>query len=216
MFKLNNLCFLIFAIVLGGCSNSPEDLIVKISRGDQHALDEYIQKGFDVNKPFAGASLIFNILMADKYNMVDTVLKHGANPNSQNSYSATVLMEASAIAKPSIVQLLIAHQADVAKTDESGDNAVWYAVGGNPENIYLLVSAGGNVNNPDKNGETPLIKAVIYRENSGRGYVAIMTLLSLGANVDCTNSDGSTPLSIAEEHHDTNVVNLLFKYSGVK
>lgn len=210
--RLWNVCPLLAMLCFCGCSNSADDLGLKISHGDRSALEKYIQKGFDVNRRFVDESLLFKALKGGKYDMVDKLLKLGADPNATNAYSATVLMEASGGSRPSIVQLLIKHQADVGKKDQMGYNAVRYAVGGNPENIYLLVLAGANVNNTDRNGETPLITAVDYHEHTGRGYVDIMTLLSLGAKVNCTNSDQATPLSLATKADDTNVIALLLKY----
>jgi ankyrin repeat protein len=207
-----NGCFILAAICFCGCSNSPRNLYIKISRGDEDALDKYIQKGFDVNTRVFGESLLSKVVVTGKYDMVEILLNHGANPNTIEWHSSTPLLKAVLFAKPLIVQSLIEHGADVKRRDSFGNNAVWYSVGGNPENTYLLVLAGGNVNNVNIFGETPLVRAVDYQENTKRGYMMITTLLSLGANVNCTNSQGLTPLSIAEKSDDINVVTLLLKY----
>jgi len=175
----------------------------------QMPLRNIIQSRFDVNKVRYGNTLLTEVSRLNRPALVSLLLDNGANPNAICVDAETPIMNAAYFSKPEIVQLLIEHGANVKTRDERGANPVWYAVGGNPENIYLLVSQGSDINNVDKNGETPLLRAVDYYEKTGRGYVAIMTLLSLGASVNCTNIDGMTPLMLAAKQSDTNVIELL-------
>jgi ankyrin repeat protein len=193
---------------------SQRELYSRIVSGDNEAFDEYISRKYDLN--YGGdIKLIDEAVTMNNSYMVNILLKKGVKVNTANQRLVTPLMRAALYADAGIVQTLIQHGAIVTNRDASGDNAVNFAATGNPENIYLLVAAGANVNNTNNNGDTPLSLAVACHEKNKRFYVAIMTLLSLGANVNCTNKDGLTPIMIAARHGDTNLVQLLIQ-TGVK
>jgi ankyrin repeat protein len=198
-------------IVALGC-NSRSDLFVKASLGDRAAFDEYLRQGLDVNQTQGDkTTLLHAASRTDNYYMVETLLGKGAKVNITDIDSITPVMLAANFAKPVIVRDLISHGADVKMRDVWGNSSVWYAVGGNPENIYLLVKAGADASSQNKNGETPLLKAIDIYKTKGVGYITISTLMSLGATINCTNSDGETPTSLAIKYGDTNLDLLLFQ-----
>ncbi len=187
---------------------SQKELYSRIVSGGNDAFDEYVSRKYDFN--YGGdANLLDEAVTLDNSYMVNILLEKGFNVNAANQRLVTPLMRASFYADSGIVQSLIQHGAIVTNRDVGGANAVNYAATGNPENIYLLVAAGADVNNTNNNGDAPLSLAVACHENNKRFYVNIMTLLSLGANVNCTNKDGLTPMMIAAQHGDTNVMKLL-------
>jgi len=180
-----------------------------VQRGDENALNQYIEYGYDIDKIKDGYTLLHCAMLLNKTKLVDTLLEHKANVNKLGPEGDTALLNGVMFTKPAIIQQLLKHHADVSIRDHVRNNAIFYAVGGNPENIYLLANAGGDINNVNNNGATPLLRAVDYEEVTHRGYVTVTLLLSLGAKVEGTNLDGKTPLAIAMEHNDTNVVRLL-------
>jgi len=190
-------------IFLAGCGDRKDVLYDKAWHGDQLALAEYIKRGYDPN------AALWLAIKKNSAAFVEMLLTNGADPNVAGGYSMTPLMIASTSAKPEIVRLLIQHGAKVDIRDERGDNAVAYAVRGDAENIVLLVSTGANINNVNKNGDTPLSEAVAYQESSGLGQAAITILLSLGANANSTNHDGMTPITLAQRGNDSKIVALL-------
>lgn len=205
-------CFLaLLALCLAGCSQNKNSLYNKILQGDATALGQYIEAGFDVNAKKYDGSLLSKVVILNKHSMAETLLNNGADPNLADSHSITPLMDAGFFSKPVIVKLLLDRGANVSLRDVWGDNAVSHAVGGNPENLYLLVMKGADVNNVNLNKETPLTKAVDYHIKTKCGYVAVATLLSLGANADYTNGDGLTPRMMAEKAGDMNLIQLLGK-----
>ncbi len=78
------------------------------------------------------------------------------------------------------------------------------------ENIFKFLFDGGvDVNLPDKNGDTPLIRAV----KNGREDITRL-LLENGADVDLTSKSGETSLMVAAENCRDGVVELLIEHGA--
>jgi len=210
---ISGLAVLVFMFLL--FHESQSDLYSRIVLGGNDALNTYISRGYDVNKKFDDKTLLDAAVQNDNWYMVGKLLEKGANVNSTDHNSVTPLMRASLNSSSAIVKLLLNHGADPTKQDDGGANAVSFAATGNPESIYLLAKAGANINNVSKDGQTPLLTAVAHYEETKNGYISVVTLLSLGANVDCTNKENATPIGLADQHGDTNLLQLFHKYAKV-
>jgi len=97
--------------------------------------------------------------------MVNDLLKAGANPNQDNRYGETPLYWASCYGYLGIAELLLKAGADPNQTDDNGNTPLYWAVyGDNFEIAELLLKAGANHNQANNDGETPLH----WAENNGR------------------------------------------------
>ena len=116
----------------------------------------------------------------------------------------TVLHVAAAGHRVEIARLLLAAGADVnAVGKHRHSQPLHYAADGYLENpawdakkqvatIRLLLDAGADIHAPDKNGATPLHRAV-----RTRCAAAVRCLLEAGANATMRNKPGSTPFHLA-------------------
>jgi ankyrin repeat protein len=137
----------------------------------------------------------------------------GANVNAVESFRGqTALMWAAGENHPEIVDLLLAHHADVklrAKYDDwprqmtSEPRAQFRQTGGLTALLYAtrsgcyrcavaIVKAGADVNQPNPDGVTPLINAL-----DNRSYDIAMFLLDRRANPGVWDMTGRTPLYVA-------------------
>lgn len=137
----------------------------------------------------------------------------GANVNAVESFRGqTALMWAAAESHPDVVDLLIAHHADVkvrAKYDDwprqmtSEPRAQFRQTGGLTALLYAtrsgcyrcavaIVKAGADVNQPNPDGITPLINAI-----DNHSFDITMFLLDQGANPGAWDMTGRTPLYVA-------------------
>ena len=119
----------------------------------------------------------------------------------------TALHLASAGYRSEIVQLLLAAGADVnAATNHRRSRPLHYAADGcitcpdwdaerQVRTIRALLDAGANVDAQDKNGATPLHRAV-----RTRCAAAVHSLLSLGADPQLRNKSGSAPFHLAVQN----------------
>ncbi len=149
--------------------------------------------------------------------IAEMLIKRGAKVNAVETFRGqTAVMWAAAENHPDIVDLLIAHHADVkrrAKYDDwprqmtSEPRAQFRDTGGLTALLYAdrsgcyrcavaIVKAGADVNQPNPDGVTPLIDAI-----DNRGYDIAMFLLDKGANPGTWDMSGRTPLYVAVDMH---------------
>lgn len=119
----------------------------------------------------------------------------------------TALHIAAAGYRVEIAKLLLDADADVgAAMNHRRSQPLHYAADGYLENpswnaerqvatIQLLLNAGANIHAQDKNGATPLHRAV-----RTRCAVAVKTLLDAGADATLKNKPGSTPFHLAVQN----------------
>ncbi len=145
--------------------------------------------------------------------IAELLVGRGANVNTVESFRGqTALMWAAAGNHPDVVDLLLAHHADVkvhAKDDDwqrqmtSEPRAQFRQTGGLTALLYAtrsgcyrcavaIVKAGADVNQPNPDGITPLINAI-----DNRSYDIAMFLLDRGANPSTWDMSGRTPLYVA-------------------
>ena len=101
-----------------------------------------------------------------------------------------------------VAQFLIDHGASCAAKNRRGAEPLHYASDCNTWNpaaqvatIECLTRAGANPNSTDKNGVTPIHRAV-----RTRCAAAVQALLFAGARPDLANQNGSTPLHLAVQN----------------
>jgi ankyrin repeat protein len=111
----------------------------------------------------------------------------------------SALHMAAAAYRPEIVELLIAHGADVHARNRHGATPLHYAADLNRQDpvaqsktIRSLISAGADPNAMSRLGVTPLHRAVRTRSST-----AVTALLNGGADARKKNGSGSTPLHLA-------------------
>lgn len=144
---------------------------------------------------------------------VKLLLKAGANPNIQGWHTNTPLEGAG----PQSRAIMLAAGADPNIADKDGRTAIHTDVKFcRLERISILMKHGANIDQGDKEQQTPLHIAV------GADYVSLQEcrikaaklLLKLGANVNAMDSQGRTPLYYAEKEKNLEIVTLLKQTGG--
>jgi ankyrin repeat protein len=77
---------------------------------------------------------------------------------------------------------------------------------GTAQQVQSAITAGADVNAPDKDGKTPLIAATF---NTNAGVLSV--LLKAGANVNARQNDGGTALMAAAVSNPAEVITMLLK-----
>ncbi|KAJ9448291.1 hypothetical protein DIPPA_16404 [Diplonema papillatum] len=173
--------------------------------------------------------------------LADHLLKTGADVNTRDGHHATLLMNAADRGHFSVVEVLLRHRADAAKTDDEGATALVFAVCNSAEaprahrglkRTHACMLAGGTVR-PRLRTASSAPWAVSRLLESGCGanradgdgwtplmYASAVTqpsaavaslLLDAGANVHATNTGGGSALMHASLAGSCGVVSLLLE-----
>lgn len=143
----------------------------------------------------------------EKPQIIDVLLKSGANPNVDNGFGWTPLMEAVRQNDVDTVKALINYGANINATNNSGRTPLMIASNsGNLNILTVLLSNNADVGILTQDNQTALIIAV----EKGYGQI-VKALLEKGAEVNVSGDKGKTPLSIAAEKEDIYIASLLIK-----
>ena len=163
-------------------------------------VDNYLET---VKELLHEKNLDCNLQLLDGYNtllvastlgyaqIVQELLKAGADPNARNSYGENSLFLASRRGHFEVVQELLKAGADVNLQNEDGENALIRASEhGHLEIVQELLKAGADVNLQNEDGENALILA-----SQNRHFKVVQELLKAGADVNMRNRRGISVLS---------------------
>ena len=146
-----------------------------------------------------GATLtLHEACAAGEYERVERLLADA--PDTVNTFSPdgwTPLHLAAFFGYPKIVELLLAHDADVIahSRNPTGNTPLHAALASNHAFVAgLLLGAGCDVNAPDAKGWRPLHIAA-----ANNNLETIKVLIAQGADATLANREGLTPLTIAQE-----------------
>jgi len=133
--------------------------------------------------------------------IVELLVKNGANVNVQNIYGDTPLMNSANHGDVQAVKFLLKKGADVNLKDKDGETALFRAaMGGKNVNVKimeLLLKKGADVNEPNEEQNNALMKLI---DNGGLDEIkTIKFLLENGSFVALHNDEGKTAMMMATE-----------------
>lgn len=133
-------------------------------------------------------------------------IKHGADVNAVTKDKTTAIHLAAAGGSVEVVKALLAKKATIAN-DQFGNGPLHTCVNSEDKKTEiwgLLIKAGCDVNQQNKDGTTPLREA-----QSGENLVAVKYLLSQGADASIKDNNGETPLESSRRLKMTKIIALL-------
>ncbi len=177
-------------------------------RGQLRVANYLLDHGAEINGRPGGKPPIIIAALSDQMTMVELLLNRGANVEArENGSGDTALITAIRSGYLSVVQVLLAHHADV-NAKSPGDITPLHlaAQKGYADIAGLLITNGADVNAADKNGYTPLYGAATA------GNTPVMeVLMARKADVNARANDGKTPLYAAVERGQLGAAALLLK-----
>jgi ankyrin repeat protein len=130
------------------------------------------------------------------YELVETLLKHGAKPNVANEFGATPLAEAVKLEDARLVKLLLGAGVNVDAANEDGQTALMLAArNGDAAVVELLIRAGANVKAVESwRGQTALMWAAARNAPD-----VVKLLIAKGADINARAEENDWPSQITSE-----------------
>ena len=206
-----------------------ENLIHNIDIGYLEKIQDLIDNGLDINKPYndklplvvaialnkvdivrllidKGADVnirsddnLTPIMYTDNKKIAELLIENGANVNARDDEGQTALMQTENL---KVAQLLIDNGVDVNEIDNEHQTAIFINVRNDKtQMVRLLIDNGADIRIRDENDETILS----YAENPDIAQL----LIDNGADVNETNRSGKTALYFNSKYANIDMVNLL-------
>lgn len=145
--------------------------------------------------------LLFNYIIQDKIDYVQTLIKNGVDINSKLLSGATYLYLSAYLGNLKLTTLLISLDATIdAMTDNNATPLIVASLNNFPEITELLINSKANLNAIDKNGNNALILAAEKRLHN-----ITEIIISYNPNLNHKNDLGDTALSIASSLNDIKI-----------
>jgi len=162
-----------------------------------------IEDGCDTMSKSEMEAALIKAAEFDKYNLVNCLLKNGANVSAENEKGIPAIIYAAGFGNSEILELLIENGADVNATNYENQTVLQFMIASVFSSIHpnvtelvrKVINKGAYVNAVDSTGDTSLIWAA----RSGHLDIVKM-LLEFEATIDATNYQGYTPLLWAAEN----------------
>jgi len=178
-------------------------LFLATLHGNAEAVRLLIDHGADVHAETVDGAILVKAAIEGHLEIVEKLLDAGADVNAMGSVGAnelTSIFAATIADDEEIVELLIAHGADIDLPAIEGDTPLSIAAGSFPnfETVSLLLENGANIDHQNDSGETALHRAV-YAGTLSNSFDTeiVLSLIEHGAALDIEDEQGRTPLDIA-------------------
>jgi len=138
---------------------------------------------------------VLNTIYRGTISQLKALLVQGANPDAQNEDAKTALEYAASYGKIGMVKVLVKYGANVNHRDSDRSTALHGAISFACRMLHpictFLLDRSADPNAVDSRGNTPLMKAVLYRE-----FDVAKLLLERGANATLRNNNGHRAIDL--------------------
>lgn len=196
------LASLLAACTKGGAAPQREEAERLVMTRDTPALEQLIQGGLDANTELdeAGTTLMHKAAMMTNKEMMEMLIRRGANVNAQDKHGRTPLLIVENVLQTDITDMLLKNKADATLADRQGKNALHYVL--RVEGMLVLENKGKG-----RDAKKFAESEEIVRKN-------LAMLLERGANPEVKDSTGKSPADMAKENGVEETIKLIGQRRG--
>lgn len=202
-------------LIAGGMAMpEPSDPLVNAAFADdlQELESLLVRSNVNLRDKRTGTTALEYAVRNGNREMVQALLRAGAEVNSRDEAKQTVLMMLGEESTGDIVWDLIHAGAKVDLKDEEGDTAlIEAAMINNAGVVSTLLQAGAKVDDRNNQGQTAFMFAATYGLMKN-----VRALITAGADMNARDRVGKTPLTYAKENDHGRLVKLLQSYGAIE
>jgi len=201
-------CYFAFCSSPAFAGANEKELYGAVLSQDIPGIKALLAKGADVNYLENGRPLLGWAAQNGSTEVVDVLLKAGANPNiADTGVGHTPLMRAIETQQPGAILLLLKAKANPSAKTPDGESCLMMAVNSHkPKVVQALIVSGADVKYVTSEGDSPVLFAA--QDASEESLQIIGILGKAGAEMNASNAV-YTPLSYAVEQGNVKVVKTL-------
>lgn len=155
----------------------------------------------------ASISFLCEVVRQGRYDIVESFLEAGYNPDFRMVSNCTALMISAYKNDTKMIDILCKYGCDVDTTMDTGATALTVAAfKGSTEAILSLLNNGAAINSQTDDGTTALMIAI--KENH---IETVKTLIEKNANVNICKKNGSSPIIFAVRYRRDEIIRILSK-----
>jgi len=190
-------------------SDKDNGLILASYLNNEQIVEKLLENKANVNAiNFYGNPILVQASNDGKYNLVNILLKYGANTEAKlfnHPEGTTSLLIASSKGHFKIVDILLQYKANIEATGMNGNTSLLIASSkGDFKIVDILLKYKANIKATDTNGNTSLM----FASQEGKKDI-VELLISNKADVNAKNNKGETSLKKASENGHESIVELL-------
>lgn len=189
--------FVTHSVALNAMNLLSRPAYLAIKHNYYDALNAFLKKGLDPNCTVIGTkskTLLMAAIKYDQTEIVELLLKSGANPNLENINGHTPLYVAMKNNNSNLFNLLIDYGADPTRSNANGHTLLFYAFKGSLPNVEMLDTLMSiiDIDATDNMNQTELHRAALENNSD-----VIIELIDRRANTLIEDINGDTALQLA-------------------
>jgi ankyrin repeat protein len=176
------------------------NFLTSVCNGNIKKIHELLENGIDPNLNENGYTPLTVALNKSNIDLIELLLRYGAEPNIPNSYGLTALVKSTACGYSEIVEILLDHGANPNLFSNGYSALIEASYHGYCNIIKILLNYGADINITNNRNETSLISAV------DSGHIDVIKLLiKKGINPLITNNYNQSALDYAKIKENYNI-----------
>ena len=185
-------------------SSGETALHVAAAGGYGNIVSKLLEKGADVaGTDNQGRTALFFAIQQGHYDTAEQLISANAAKDIVDVNGNNLLMSAAESSNLKLIQLMLNQGLDVNAENNNGETAFHYALN-NDDAVKLLLEAGADINKADKQGYTPLMKAVSLCRPE-----VVKLLLNSKADTAHKSTNGDPIIALAAESGNAEIVQML-------